>query len=805
MSTTPQKLDKYELRELLGRGGMAEVWKALDVQLQRYVAIKILHTDLQNDPTFLTRFEREAQVIASLHHPNIVKIHDFRIARPPEHVTTLPYMVMDYVEGQTLARYLRSMTQTGKYMTPATIVSTFTPICMAVDYAHRKHVVHRDLKPANILLDQRDTSHNPIGEPILSDFGIVKILGSTNSTLSGWWLGTPSYTSPEQIQGAPGNEQSDIYALAIILYEMAAGVLPFQGDTPTSVVMQHLHNTPPPPHVINPTIPPALSAVVARGLSKVPNQRYSSAATMAVAVAQAFNMPVADNVLQASQQAEEVNHATHIARVPYTPPGGNPTPTNPISQSGYILTNNSGPGAFPSHSSHPSQALSGGVVPNSNPTPGPVSMPSLHAVPAPVTPFPEAHITPTLPRAAEPVAEKRRRRRIIGSMLLAILLILATMAALIIFAYKPPAPPPPVTPVVGHVFFTSSGLLNPDNSQGINDQVVIDLHGITAPQPGKALYAWLLGDKSQSEAPSVYLGQLTPNNGNASLLYKGNTLHSNLLLYESRFLITEEDAAAPPTSYSPDTRTWRYYAEISQAPSPKDKLHFTLLDHLRHLTSESPELKARGLRGGLDMWFLRNTQKILEWANAARDEWRNNTTFLHSQTVRILDYMDGASNVQQDAPAVGPTLLVNAHDAQVALLGKPFAPDDPPGYTFDGEVPPGYVYLVSSHLAGAVLSPDATPEQRALAGKIHNALDQVRLELTQIQQDAKQLLVMTPAQLNQPSTLSLLDDLVTQCQYAYSGQTDPLSGLAQGGAIWITSNIQRIANFTVKPYTSTNH
>jgi hypothetical protein len=372
------------------------------------------------------------------------------------------------------------------------------------------------------------------------------------------------------------------------------------------------------------------------------------------------------------------------------------------------------------------------------------------------------------------------------------------MGVLLLLALKITVPPP-VSQVVGHAFFISSGQLNTDNSKGINDEVLLDLHDISAPQSGKAYYGWLLGDKTQSELAVTSLGRLTLNQGNVHLLYI-NKQHVNLLAYQSRILITEEDAAVTPETYVPDYQAWKYYSEISQAPSPRDKLHFSMLDHLRHLLSESPELKIRNLHGGLDMWFLRNTQKILEWASAARDEWRNNPDLLHRQIIRILDYIDGESFVQQDAPAVGPALYVDPSYAQVALLGQPPDGQDPPGYAFDDEVPPGYVYLVASHLAGTVLSPDATPEQRALAAQIHAGLDKVRGWLENVHQDAKKLIIMDETQLEQDSSLSLLDDLVTQAQFAYNGQTDPLTGQLQGGAIWVTSSIERMATFNLKPY-----
>src|SRR5437588_9978903 len=159
MSTEPvRRLGKYELQERLGHGGMAEVWKALDTQLQRYVAIKLLHPSLQADPNFVTRFLHEAQVIASLRHPNIVQIHDFQVSQPPESDSPTPYMVMAYVEGKTLADYIASTSAQGKIPSPVEIVNIFTSIGLAVDYAHQKGMIHRDIKPANILLDRHNTT-----------------------------------------------------------------------------------------------------------------------------------------------------------------------------------------------------------------------------------------------------------------------------------------------------------------------------------------------------------------------------------------------------------------------------------------------------------------------------------------------------------------------------------------------------------------------------------------------------------------------------------------------------------------------
>jgi len=158
---------------------MGEVWKAYDTHLQRYVAIKLLHADLQIDPSFIARFEREGRVIASLHHPNIVQVHVLRVVRPQKSEHKIAYLVMDYVEGQTLESYIAKTSTMRKFPSPTEIVHLFTSISLAIDYAHQRGMIHRDLKPANILLDSRNTSNNPMGEPILTDFGIAKMLGTS--------------------------------------------------------------------------------------------------------------------------------------------------------------------------------------------------------------------------------------------------------------------------------------------------------------------------------------------------------------------------------------------------------------------------------------------------------------------------------------------------------------------------------------------------------------------------------------------------------------------------------------------------
>src|SRR5437588_801995 len=351
MSTLTQRLGKYELRERLGRGGMAEVWKALDTQLQRYVALKILHADLQNDPSFITRFEREAQVIASLHHPNIVQIHDFQISHPPESSSTIAYMVMDYVEGQTLATYIRYTSRVGKFPSPDEILHIFTSISNAVDYAHHKGMIHRDIKPANILLDSRQRSQNQMGEPILTDLGIVNILCATMGITSGMWLGTPLYISPEQAQGHPGNERSDIYSLGVILYEICTGVPPFRGENIAAIMGPHISFMPTSPALINPQISPPLVAVIMRCLAKHPSARFSSASALVAALAEAFNLPIPAGLSQPTYPLEEMYGPTYFSPLQSGPSQAitPSSPPSPIMGSGQLLQSAS--------ASHPQQIV----------------------------------------------------------------------------------------------------------------------------------------------------------------------------------------------------------------------------------------------------------------------------------------------------------------------------------------------------------------------------------------------------------------------------------------------------------------
>jgi len=350
----------------------------------------------------------------------------------------------------------------------------------------------------------------------------------------------------------------------------------------------------------------------------------------------------------------------------------------------------------------------------------------------------------------------------------------------------------PTNPTPGHAFFVSSGQVYEHDNQGINDEVLLDLHDISDPSPGKSYYAWLLGDETHPLSPPIFLGKLPVTNGNVHYLYPGDTHHTNLMAITSRFLITEEDANTTPLNPSPDKSTWRYYVQLPQTPDTMDMMHEGPLQHLRHLLADAPELTNIGLRGGLDIWLFRNTEKVYEWAGSARDSWeRQEVSVIQRQLIRILDYLDGKVYVQQDVPAGTPN-LVNPRIAPLALLE----------FDVQNQQPPGLLNLIGIHLSALIHAPGTAKESHALAAEIDQENNNVQSWLQQVRKDAKKLITMTPAQLVSMPTLSILDDMETAARYAFVGQIDPNTNQIQGGVVQIHDNIQRLATYDIAPYQS---
>jgi eukaryotic-like serine/threonine-protein kinase len=263
---------RYELRELLGRGGMAEVRKGIDTRLGRVVAVKRLRTDLASDATFQARFRREAQSSASLNHPSIVSVYDTgeELSNDGSDVAQ-PYIVMEYVAGRTLRDILRE----GRKILPERALEITSGVLSALDYSHRAGIIHRDIKPGNVML-------TPSGDVKVMDFGIARAISDASSTMTqtAAVVGTAQYLSPEQARGETVDSRSDVYSAGCLLYELLTGRPPFVGDSPVAVAYQHVREQAAPPSDHDTDLPPELDAIVMKALAKRLEDRYQSAAAM---------------------------------------------------------------------------------------------------------------------------------------------------------------------------------------------------------------------------------------------------------------------------------------------------------------------------------------------------------------------------------------------------------------------------------------------------------------------------------------------------------------------------------------------
>src|SRR5579883_1982793 len=349
------------------------------------------------------------------------------------------------------------------------------------------------------------------------------------------------------------------------------------------------------------------------------------------------------------------------------------------------------------------------------------------------------------------------------------------------------APASAVT-TVGQIAFTSSGQLDPSSSEGLNDTITVNLHDLSTPAAGQSFYGWLMPDQGDDTTTPLLLGKLTIIQGKAQLTYV-HPAHEDLLATYSGFEVAEQPSSPLPKTPPFDTKALRYEGFIPDTPTPGDEHQYSLLDHLRHLLAKDPTLQEIGLPGGLDIWLYRNSEKILEWSSAARDSWAGGqqTDLMHRHMVRILEYLDGLAYVftSGDLPAGSP-LLVDPAAGRIGLL------------ELNQTQPlPGYLAHVDIHLHGLAESPGHTQAQQDLAIKLDSALKTDTSLFQKIRQDAVKLVKMNATQLRSNGALSLLNDMVTTANLAYTGQFDPTTGGNMNGIAWIHNELQGIASMPV--------
>ena len=299
MMTGKMIANRYEIIEEVGKGGMAVVYKAKCLVLNRYVAIKVLRPEFREDTDFIARFKAEAQSAGSLSHPNIVSIYD--VGQEDD----LDYIVMEYVEGVTLKQYIDA-----KVVIPwKEAVDYAAQICSGLEHAHKKGIVHKDIKPHNIIITREGTLK-------ITDFGIAKVMSTSTITTGGAaGMGSVHYFSPEQARGGYIDAKTDIYSLGILMYEMVTGRLPFEGDTAVAVAMQHIEKEPTPPSDLNKDIPQSLENVILRAMSKEQNMRYDTATKMMIDLKKvylgtpvAFDRQLADGETMVVPKIPEKDH-----------------------------------------------------------------------------------------------------------------------------------------------------------------------------------------------------------------------------------------------------------------------------------------------------------------------------------------------------------------------------------------------------------------------------------------------------------------------------------------------------------------
>ncbi|MEU0223234.1 protein kinase [Streptomyces sp. NPDC006284] len=408
---------RYQLRDLLGEGGMASVHLAYDSVLDRQVAIKTLHTELGREQAFRERFRREAQAVAKLTHTNIVSVFD--TGEDDLGGLTTPYIVMEYVEGRPLGSVLDEDVRQQGAMPADKALKITADVLAALEISHEMGLVHRDIKPGNVMMTKR-------GVVKVMDFGIARAMqsGVTSMTQTGMVVGTPQYLSPEQALGRGVDARSDLYSVGIMLFQLVTGRLPFDADSPLAIAYAHVQEEPVAPSSVNRALPPAVDALVSRALKKNPNERFPSAVAMrdeCLRVAASFQA-APPSIVPGSPASSGAGVGSAV--FPPVDQSG-PVPTGPV-QTPYQPTPAPGPYGTPAPAAHapaygyPQQ--SGYQTPAASPY-----APQQHQGASTPPPY---NLTPSAPASGSPGGGKSNKMVVIGSIAVAVLVVGGLIGAL---------------------------------------------------------------------------------------------------------------------------------------------------------------------------------------------------------------------------------------------------------------------------------------------------------------------------------------------------------------------------------------
>lgn len=815
---------QYEFLQRIAYAPSYEIWRALDLQSQQMVLVTVLRLRMGPGgqvPLFLA----ETHSLSTLDHPGLAKVLKVQFVHPSNSVAVAQaegWIVTENVAGLSLADYLVETSYQGHFPSLSELYQIMAPLCSALDHAHQHGVIHGCLRPEYIIFPSQDNDRW-YGTAVIVGLGLHIVL-----TRDQFSLDDAYYATPEQIRAQVENIRSDIYALGLILYELCTGARPFQGTTVDEVIQQQLTEMPFSPIHSNPRLLPGLVPIIFRCLAKDPSARFPSGAALLTAL---HNLRQHDRPRRSASSPENsmadlnTNAAADALRSSplLTPTGDAPTLLSPRNDTPNIrrsadaktvessdqpaATNNPtvAPTVVPTAMSHPpsqSQPATSSYPDASIPTmasqlAASIGKSASALTPQLVTPMPppgQIGLVPLKPRRTRTL---RKKLLLIGlPVLVCLLLIGSGLLAFFSSVHKGAS----AVPTYGGAFFTSSGLLNHDNTLGLMDGVQISLQNISAPPAGKQYYAWLLHttDATSEAVPPLALGQLTVVNGKAQVAFQDSD-QSNLLAHYSRFLVTEEDAGSVPQNPSLDTSAQRFFAAFSNVPNPDDKVKkFSLLNHMQHLLVQDPTLKADGIPGGLSINLYRNMTKVMAWSGSARDaQISGDEGLVLRQTARVLAYLEGKTFAARENLPSGlrPDQMVDRTAEKVPLIT-----------VGDGQGGQSYFQHIGFHLREITHSVNVTTAQKNLAATINNELNNANEQLLLAYKDAQKIAYMTEDQLRDPrnNALALLSDMFTYINNAFSGQI--LAGTTQisGGVAQIFYDTQRLPTFEALPCGSKN-